>query len=236
MSIEFKTPQSRNEAILQNILGANNVIKPPFSRIEVLLIALLEELEGGTGTDGNAVHYTADSGKTDAEKSQARDNIGAVAKQQGEIVSPTIVTVSNNDGVMLSGFYSNNVPVLDVTGSIGDEKTIITSVADPANGYDAANKRYVDGFVETVSGTTATIALAAHNTIYECGELTSLTVTAIPVTGSFVISFNSGSTPTTTDFPATMIFPSSFAAEANKHYEINVRNGYAVAVGWVVSA
>ena len=45
---EFNTPESRNEAILQNILGADNKLLPPQSRIEVLLQLLLEELEGGS--------------------------------------------------------------------------------------------------------------------------------------------------------------------------------------------
>ena len=40
---EFDSPQSRNEAILQNILGADNVLLPPQSRIEELLMQLLEE-------------------------------------------------------------------------------------------------------------------------------------------------------------------------------------------------
>ena len=45
---DFETPQSRNEAILQNILGANNELLPPESRIETLLQLLLEELKGGS--------------------------------------------------------------------------------------------------------------------------------------------------------------------------------------------
>lgn len=45
---EFNSPESRNEAILQNILGADNELLPPQSRIEVLLQLLLEELEGGS--------------------------------------------------------------------------------------------------------------------------------------------------------------------------------------------
>lgn len=45
---EFEKPQSRNEAILQNILGADNQLIPPESRIEVLLQLLLEELQGGS--------------------------------------------------------------------------------------------------------------------------------------------------------------------------------------------
>lgn len=41
---EFGTPQSRNEALLQNIIGGNNPILTPFSRIEVLLLALMEKI------------------------------------------------------------------------------------------------------------------------------------------------------------------------------------------------
>ena len=84
----------------------------------------------------------------------------------------------------------------------------------------------------TVSGTTPTIATAAGNTIYECGEITSLTVTAIANPGDFIIRFTSGATATTTNFPASMVFPEAFSAEANMRYEINVSNGYALAVGW----
>lgn len=45
---EFESPQSRNEAILQNILGADNELLPPESRIETLLQQLLASL-GGSG-------------------------------------------------------------------------------------------------------------------------------------------------------------------------------------------
>lgn len=44
---EFESPQSRNEAILQNILGANNDLLPPESRIDTLLQQLLAMLGGG---------------------------------------------------------------------------------------------------------------------------------------------------------------------------------------------
>lgn len=39
--------QSRNEAIIQNILGANNELLPPESRIENLLFEVLARLGGG---------------------------------------------------------------------------------------------------------------------------------------------------------------------------------------------
>lgn len=44
---DFQAPESRNEAILQNILGADNELLPPESRIETLLQMLLQMLGGG---------------------------------------------------------------------------------------------------------------------------------------------------------------------------------------------
>lgn len=44
MANEFDAPQSRNEAILQNMLGAENELGEPESRIEELLMMLLEEI------------------------------------------------------------------------------------------------------------------------------------------------------------------------------------------------
>ena len=82
-----------------------------------------------------------------------------------------------------------------------------------------------------VTGATPTIA-AEDNHIYECGELTSLTVTAIDSPGSFILRFFSGATATTTTLPAGMAFPEAFTPEANTRYEINCVDGYALAVGW----
>ena len=80
----------------------------------------------------------------------------------------------------------------------------------------------------TGSGSTQTIAMAADNTIYECGEVSSLTVTDYANPGSFIISFVSGSTPTVLTLPASLDarMPSSFTFESDSFYEINVRNGY----------
>lgn len=47
----FDKPQSRNEAILQNMLGANNVLEPPQSRIEALLQEILVSGGGGGTSD-----------------------------------------------------------------------------------------------------------------------------------------------------------------------------------------
>ena len=46
---DFGSPESRNEAILQNILGANNPLGEPLSRIEALLMQVLEVLQNIEG-------------------------------------------------------------------------------------------------------------------------------------------------------------------------------------------
>lgn len=46
---DFESPESRNEAILQNILGADNPLGEPFSRIEALLMQLLETVKNIEG-------------------------------------------------------------------------------------------------------------------------------------------------------------------------------------------
>lgn len=55
---DFNAPESRNEAILQNMLGAHNAILPPESRIEVLLQLLLEEWEGLDPSGGGGSSIT----------------------------------------------------------------------------------------------------------------------------------------------------------------------------------
>lgn len=59
---DFEEPQSRNEAILQNILGAENELEEPQSRIEDLLQQILEQ--GGTG--GGSVEVDDSTIKKDA--------------------------------------------------------------------------------------------------------------------------------------------------------------------------
>lgn len=79
--------------------------------------------------------------------------------------------------------------------------------------------------VVEVSGTTPTIEPQA-NTIYKCGELTSLTISNPPVTGKYSIIFFSGATATTT------VGIENFVAEANKRYKITVEDNYATYDSW----
>lgn len=93
----------------------------------------------------------------------------------------------------------------------------------------------------TVSGTTPTITPEA-NTIYNCGELTSLTISNPPATGAYSIVFTSGATPTAAIIPPAPAMrwqtddnepPQGFPA-ANTRYEINVDDTYVVLGEWTV--
>ena len=83
----------------------------------------------------------------------------------------------------------------------------------------------------TISDTAATIT-PADNTIYKCGELTSLTISNPPATGSYEIIFTSGATATSFSIPQTIYMPDSFSIEANMRYEISISDNYGVGMGW----
>lgn len=83
--------------------------------------------------------------------------------------------------------------------------------------------------------TTDPIISPDANIVYNCGELTSLTISNPTATGSYSIVFTSGATPTTTTIPATILGLEDFAAEANTIYEINVLDNRAVVGSWAVT-
>ena len=89
--------------------------------------------------------------------------------------------------------------------------------------------------VVTVSGATPTIT-PENNTIYNCSELASLTISNPPTSGAYSIVFTSGATPTDLSVDPAIKMPDGFSVEANKRYEINVSGGWAVAGSWAVSA
>ncbi len=89
---------------------------------------------------------------------------------------------------------------------------------------------------ETVSGTTPSIT-AKSGVRYVCGECATLTITA-PASGIIDVTFDSGSTPTVltvtppTGMTMKWIGDDPTALEANKTYEVNIKDG---CLGMVVS-
>ena len=86
---------------------------------------------------------------------------------------------------------------------------------------------------ETISDAAASISPAANH-IYNCtaAALTSLTITDPALTGAWIVRFVSGSTATVLTVPNDLHMPDGFAVEANKRYEINVSDGYALVASW----
>lgn len=104
---------------------------------------------------------------------------------------------------------------------------ILYNVFAEADGNNVFRLSIINARTETVniSGTTPTITPAA-NTIYKCGELTSLTISNPTATGKYSIIFFSGATATAT------VGIENFAAEANKRYKITVEDNYATYDSW----
>lgn len=127
---------------------------------------------------------------------------------------------------------SGGIPKTDLASavqtSLGKADTALQSHQDLSN-YELKPT--------TVSSSETTASITPqNNTIYQFGELTSLTITNPPATGAYSIIFTSGDTATTTVIPNTMLGLEDFASEANTIYEINVLNNRAVVGSWTVSA
>lgn len=89
--MSFDVPQSRNEAILQNILGASNPLGAPQSRIETLLHQLLEKSSGDPETERIIAELQAAVGDLGELGTAEKSNLVAAineAMQSGGSVSP----------------------------------------------------------------------------------------------------------------------------------------------------
>lgn len=186
---------------------------------------------GGGGSDGPLV-VTVNS------------QTGAASKTFSEISSALAAGRSVVFVVPVSGVYAylTTVGILEgyaiqATGvaDLGNTPTLVIYTL-MANGTGAISTRSVDAVdVITLPGTTYTLAPVKY-TSYECGTLTSLTITNPPADGSWSVRFTSGSTATVLTMPNTVVMPDGFEVEANTVYEINVLDNYALVASWPVAS
>ena len=110
-------------------------------------------------------------------------------------------------------------------------RALLRLFAITSSGVGVSEYPIGDAFKPTdvqVSGSTPTIT-AEDNHVYSCGEITSLTITDSAQNISFKVDFTSGSTATVINAPSGYKAPGGdLTAEANKEYELDVRNGKAV--------
>ncbi len=166
-------------------------------------------------------------------------NTGTYSKPNGgipksDLESSVQSSLNKADTALQTEQYTGTITGITMNGvskgtsGVVDLGTVITSHQDLSN-YELKPT--------TVSSSETTASITPqNNTIYQFGELTSLTITNPPATGAYSIIFTSGATATTTVIPNTMLGLEDFAAEANTVYEINVLNNRAVVGSWAVSA
>ena len=192
-------------------------------------------LGGGSGGGGSLTPGTLVivSGQlTEAQAEQFRQNIGAISADEIGTVFTIKGSVATAADLPASG---NSVGDVYYVEEVSAGYVWIASTAHP-NGYWEELGEPIDlsayelkPTTVTVSGSTPTIE-PADNTIYECGELTSLTIQTPPKTGSYCITFSSGSTATTLIVPASIQWANGETPvpAADTDYEINVRDNKAV--------
>lgn len=178
---------------------------------------------GGSGMEQFLVTFTYSGGSFSCNKTYSEISAAVTA---GKYVEATMTLNGATYYGPLAYIYSNTAyfTVFQVEPDGAINAYVLTRDGSAAGGSFA---RLHPG-TSAVSGATPTIT-AADNMIYTCGELTSLTITDSAQDISFTVDFTSGATATTLSVPDGYKAPGGdLTPEANKTYELNVRNGKAV--------
>lgn len=84
-----------------------------------------------------------DQSKTESQKNTARNNIGAVKKNNAQVLnSISVINETNDATVIATPDAESNTVVVNLNDSERN-RVIVRGVADPVNNYDAANKKFV---------------------------------------------------------------------------------------------
>lgn len=170
----------------------------------------------------------------------------SLGKADTALQSAPVASVNNKTGAVVlsasdvgAGTYSKpsgGIPSSDLAQSVQDSLDLADTALQSApvssvNGRTGA----VTGLQEelTVVSKTAsdTSQTLAEDTFYIWPTMSSLTITCPATGGPYAFRFGSGSTATTLTMTG-ITMPDNFSVEANKIYEINVFEGYGVAVSW----
>lgn len=134
------------------------------------------------------------------------------AAEVGALPDDTVIPTKTSDLTNDSGFITS-APVASVNGRTG----AVTGLEEQTT---VVNK--------TASDTSQTLA---ENAFYIWPEMSALTITCPATGGPYAFRFTSGTTATTLTMTG-ITMPDDFTVEASKTYEINVYQGYGLAVSW----
>lgn len=168
---ELLPPMSRNEKILLDILGEDYPIEPPMSRMEALLIALKEKIEHDTP-----------SGKISITENGNDINIAQYATADVNVpsVQPTgTINITQNGTANVAQYAEANVAVPTATlgtKSITANGTYAAS-ADNLDGYSSVTVNCPDKAYELLAKTIKSLTVPNTTTIlrsYLCYQCTQL--------------------------------------------------------------
>lgn len=236
---------SHNDATAYDVQIADNIISQNNTAYAIKFVSVQNlDVHGNTISGGNvAVNSSAIvGGKITGNTITGSANTG----------TQTAIRLSGASGVDVCGNFITTFAVAiqvivaaasvqsrvhdnTIEDCLGLNGYIIAASADVKIYNNTINGVFVPVNKRTISSTTPDITPVADN-IYECGTLTSLTITSPPETGAWSIVFTSGATATTTTIPNTILGLEDFAAAANTLYEINVLDNRAIVGSWAVSA
>ncbi len=140
---------------------------------------------------------------------------------------------------------SGGIPATDLASavqtSLGKADSALQSVPNTyrtAAAQDAIDATKEDKVTEVTVSTAGAVtqALDAGKIYHFTGALTALTITLTTSsrTAHYHFDFDCGSTAPTVTLPSSVVMPSG-NFEANKHYEVDILNGYGAVMSWATS-
>lgn len=184
-------------------------------------------------TTANNANQTATNAQGIAMR--ADQNAGAALDKIGDLSQLT--TTAKNNLVVAINEAAQSGGAGAVTSVNGKTGAVVLNASD-IEYNNTTVETALDGKQDkinyiNVSQSALTLNPATDNTMYLCGTLTELIITA-PTTGIFAVRFTSGTTPTVITLN-NIIMPDDWPAalDASAVYEINVLDGLGVWQTWV---
>jgi hypothetical protein len=181
----------------------------------------LVEIEDAAGTQSFTIYHGRDG-----DPGQDGVSPTATITKSGRTATITITDDNGTTTAQVSDGVDGTTPVRGTDyWTAADQAAIVSDVLDEADAKTVIVQK-------TASDTAVTLE---QYKFFVFPEMASLTVTCPATGGQYAFRFTSGSTATTLTMTG-IVMPDGFAVEANRVYEINVYQGYGLAVSWEVSA
>ena len=189
-------------------------------------------MDGQDGEDG----YTPIKGVDyfDGQPGQSGEDGYSPSVSVSKSGTVTTLTVTDKTGTTTAQINDGQDGQPGQDGQDGEDGESGVYIGSTAPSYPDVNV-WIDtsgeGDVITVSGANPVIN-GVSDTMYICGEVSTITINP-PASGGIIdVIFTSGSTVAVLNLPQTVKMPYWFEVEANKTYEINIFHNLGVVMAW----